>query len=68
MKIVIAIFLFGLLLVWCWPLAILLLLLVPVIWLLSIPFRLVGIVLEAGLKLLRELLLLPSRALGAIAR
>ena len=52
------------LLVLCWPLALLALVLWPLIWLLSLPFRLVGITFEAVFSLLRALLLLPARLLG----
>jgi len=48
----------------CWPLALLALLLWPVVWLLSLPFRLVGITFEALFALLRAILLLPARVLG----
>jgi hypothetical protein len=48
----------------CWPLALLAMLLWPVVWLLSLPFRLVGIAFEARFALLRAILLLPARALG----
>ncbi len=53
-----------LLFVLCWPLALLALVLRPVIWLLSLPFRLVGITFEALFALLRAVLLLPARLLG----
>ena len=53
-----------LLLVLCWPLALLALVLWPVIWLLSIPFRVVGIACEGVFALLRALILLPARLLG----
>jgi len=56
--------LWCLLLVFCWPLALLALVLWPFFWLLSIPFRLVGITFEAVFALLRALLLLPARLLG----
>ena len=52
------------LLVLCWPLALLALVLLPIIWLLSIPFRLLGLVVHAVFALLRMLLLLPARVLG----
>jgi hypothetical protein len=58
------------LLVWCflfvlcWPLALLALVLWPVAWLLSLPFRLVGLTFEALFALLRALLFLPARLLG----
>ena len=53
-----------LLFVLCWPLALLVLVLWPVVWLLSLPFRLVGITFEALFALLRAVLLLPARLLG----
>lgn len=53
-----------LLLVLCWPLALLALVLWPIIWLLSLPFRLVGITFEAIFALLRAVLTLPARILG----
>ncbi|HSS75720.1 MAG TPA: hypothetical protein VLV54_03155 [Thermoanaerobaculia bacterium] len=48
----------------CWPLALLALILYPFIWLLSLPFRLVGITLEAVFSFLKALLFLPARLLG----
>ena len=48
----------------CWPLALVALLLWPLIWLLSIPFRILGIGLEAVFELLRAVLFLPARLLG----
>jgi len=53
-----------LLLVVCWPLAILALVLWPVVWLMSLPFRLVGIVVEGVFALLRAVVTLPARLLG----
>jgi hypothetical protein len=47
----------------CWPLAILALLLYPVIWLLLIPFRLVGIAVSGVLELVKAIILLPARLL-----
>ncbi|PJA37809.1 MAG: hypothetical protein CO182_11280 [Lysobacterales bacterium CG_4_9_14_3_um_filter_62_6] len=52
------------LLVFCWPIALLALLLVPLIWLLSLPFRLLGIVVEGVFEFLRAVILLPARVLG----
>jgi hypothetical protein len=55
---------------WCvlfvlsWPLAILVLLLAPVVWLLSLLFRLVGLAVEAVFALLKAILFLPARLLG----
>lgn len=53
-----------LLLVVCWPLALLALILWPLVWLLSLPFRLVGITFAAVFALLRAVLFLPARLLG----
>jgi len=52
------------LLVVCWPLALLALLLYPVVWLLLLPFRLVGIAVEGVFGLLKAVLHLPARLLG----
>ena len=48
------------LLVLCWPLAMLALVLYPIVWLLSLPFRLLGIALDGVFGLLRAVILLPS--------
>lgn len=56
--------LWMLLLVLCWPLALLVLVLWPVIWLISLPFRLVGIVFGSLFALVRAILMLPARLLG----
>lgn len=53
-----------LLLVVCWPLALLALVLYPIVWLISIPFRLVGITVEGVFALLKAILFLPARLLG----
>lgn len=53
-----------LLLVLCWPLAVLALLAAPLVWLLSLPFVLLGIGVGAVFALLRALLYLPARLLG----
>lgn len=53
-----------LLLVVCWPLAILALLAWPFVWLISLPFRLLGIAFEGVFGLLRALVTLPARVLG----
>jgi hypothetical protein len=53
-----------LLLIVCWPLALLALVLYPFVWLLSLPFRLVGITLEAVFSFLKAVLFLPARLLG----
>lgn len=56
-----------LLLVFCWPLALLALVLYPIVWLISLPFRLVGITLHAVFAFLGALLMLPARVLGGRA-
>lgn len=56
--------LWMLLLVFCWPLALLALVLYPLFWLISLPFRLVGIAFEGLFELLRAVVLLPARLLG----
>jgi ABC-type phosphate/phosphonate transport system permease subunit len=55
---------FCILAILCWPLAVLALLLLPLIWLISLPFRLVFSVVEAAFALVRALLFLPARLLG----
>ena len=52
------------LLVICWPLALIALMLYPLVWLLLIPFRIVGIAVDGVLGLLRGLLTLPGRVLS----
>jgi hypothetical protein len=56
------------LLVLCWPIALLALILWPLVWLISLPFRLIGITFEAVFALLRAVLLLPARVLGGAPR
>jgi len=57
------ILLWLILLVICWPLALLALILYPLIWLLSIPFRLLGITIEGVFALFRTIIMLPARVL-----
>ena len=56
--------LFLLLLVVCWPLALLALVLYPLVWLLAIPFRLVGIAVDGVLQLVKAVIMLPARILS----
>lgn len=56
--------LWVLLLVFCWPLALLALVLYPLVWLILLPFRLVGIAVDGVFELLRAIILLPARVLG----
>lgn len=58
--------LWCLLLVFCWPLALLVLVLYPIVWLLLLPFRLAGIAVDGVFDLLGALLRLPGRLLRAI--
>jgi hypothetical protein len=53
-----------LLLVFCWPLALAALLLYPLVWLILLPFRLLGFAVEGVFELLRAVILLPARILG----
>ncbi len=55
--------LWCLLLVVCWPLALLALVVYPVVWLLLLPFRLVGIAVGGVLELVRAIVFLPARVL-----
>jgi hypothetical protein len=56
--------LWVLLFVLCWPLALLALVLYPIVWLVLLPFRILGIAVEGVLGLLKAILLLPARVLG----
>lgn len=52
------------LLVLCWPLALLLVVLAPLVWLVCLPFRVLGVAVEGLLALIRAVFLLPARLLG----
>jgi hypothetical protein len=60
--------LWCILLVLCWPLALLAIVLYPLVWLLLLPFRLIGIAVEGVFAFLRALILLPARILGGPSR
>jgi hypothetical protein len=64
MKTLILLIAFCILAMLCWPLALLALLLLPILWLVSLPFRLLFTVVEAAFALIRALLFLPARLLG----
>lgn len=64
MKTLLVLLAWCLLLVICWPLALAVLVLWPLVWLLSLPFLLLGAVVAAALALLRAILFLPARLLG----
>jgi len=57
--------LWCILLVICWPLALLALVLYPLVWLLLLPFRIVGIAVGGVLEFMRAIIMLPARALGS---
>jgi len=49
----------------CWPVAIIALVLYPLVWLILLPFRILGIAVEGVLALVKGLIFLPARVLGA---
>jgi len=55
-----------LLFIFCWPLALLAVILYPFVWLLLLPFRILGIAVEGALGLVSGIILLPARLLRAI--
>lgn len=59
--------LFCILLVVCWPLALAALVLYPIVWLLLLPFRIVGIAVEGVLQLVWAIVTLPARVLRGFA-
>jgi hypothetical protein len=58
---------FCLLLIFCWPLALVALVLYPIVWLLLLPFRIVGIAVEGVLELVKGVIFLPGRLLRKAA-
>ncbi|MGC9197807.1 MAG: hypothetical protein ACP5E5_02580 [Acidobacteriaceae bacterium] len=58
--------LFVILLVLCWPAALLVLILYPIVWLVLLPFRLIGVVVGGVLELIAALFTLPARALRSL--
>jgi hypothetical protein len=56
--------LWCLLLVLCWPLALLALVLAPLVWLIALPFRLLGVCVAATFAFIKALLFLPARLVG----
>lgn len=67
MKVIGVFFVWCLLLVVCWPLALLALVLAPLVWLIALPFRLAGVCIGAAFAFIKALLFLPARLLGAKA-
>ena len=63
MKTFLGLILWCILFVLCWPLAVLAVIVFPLVWLLSLPFRLVGVSIEAVLALFKAIIFLPARLL-----
>ena len=59
----VALLLWLILLVLCWPLALIALLLYPIVWLILLPFRILGIAVDGALQTVRAVILLPARVL-----
>lgn len=64
MRIFTGLILWCLLLVICWPLALAMLVLFPLVWLFLLPFRIIGLTLEAVIRFIAAILMLPFRMLG----
>ncbi len=64
MTFLLTLFVWAVLMVLCWPLALVLLVAWPILWVLSLPFRALAIVVDAVFALLKAVLFLPSRLLG----
>lgn len=56
-------FLWCIMFLLCWPLALLALILYPIVWLILLPFRIIGIAIDGVLELLHALITLPARLL-----
>jgi hypothetical protein len=61
-------FLWLILLFFCWPIALLAIVLYPIVWLLLLPFRIIGIAVDGVLELIRAIIFLPARILGGAPR
>lgn len=68
MKIIGIFLLWCLLLAVCWPLALLFLVLAPLLWIIALPFRLIGLCVGAIFAFIKALLFLPARVLGGSSR
>jgi hypothetical protein len=60
--------LWVILLIVCWPIALLFVFLYPVVWLLLLPFRILGFAVEGVLELIRAIIFLPARVLSGPRR
>ena len=58
--------LWCILLVFCWPLALAALVLYPLVWLLLLPFRILGVAVDGVLELVKAIIFLPARVLRAV--
>lgn len=58
--------LFCILLVLCWPVALVAIVLYPIVWLFLLPFRLVGVAVGGALELIKAVIFLPARLLRAL--
>jgi hypothetical protein len=58
--------LWCILLIFCWPLALLALVLYPFVWIILLPFRIVGIAVDGVLELVKAIILMPARVLRAV--
>ena len=58
--------LWCILLLLCWPLALLVIVLYPLVWILLLPFRIVGIAVDGVLELLSAIIMLPARVLRKV--
>lgn len=64
MRVFIGLILWFMLLALCWPLALIMLVLFPLVWLVLLPFRIVGLTLEVVIKFIGAVLMFPFRVLG----
>ncbi len=60
--------LWCILLIFCWPLALIVMVLYPIVWLMLLPLRIMGIAVEGVFELLRAIILLPARLLRGPSR
>lgn len=66
MKTLIALILWCILFVLCWPLALAMIFVLPIIWLILLPFRIIGFTLEIVFKLIGAILLFPFKMIKAL--
>ena len=66
MKTVLALLLWCLLFVACWPLALAMIFLLPIIWLLLLPFKIVGFTIELVFKIISGIILFPFKVVGIV--